>query len=106
LVIVSWYKTCKPLSQGGLSIRSLSSLNETSNLKNFRNSTQAGFKSEFLENRRTISHHIHSSIWSNIKGEFDNTSNHSSRLIGSRDTMNFWRDNWCGGPLSTYLNLP
>lgn len=41
-VIVSWYKTCKPLFEGGLSIRSLSSLNEASKIKDFRNSTQVG----------------------------------------------------------------
>lgn len=33
LVTVSWKKTCKPLTEGGLGIRSLTLLNESTNLK-------------------------------------------------------------------------
>ena len=43
LVIVPWNKSCRPIIQGGLGIRSLMSLNEAANLKlcwDLRNSSQ------------------------------------------------------------------
>lgn len=112
LVTVSWYKSCKPLSQGGLGIRSLTSLNEATNLKlcwDLRNSSEPWallLKSRCIKNRKPIPYHIHSSIWSSIRNEFENTNDESCWLIGNGENVNFWNDNWCGAPLSITFNLP
>lgn len=112
LVTVSWNKCCKPISQGGLGIRSLISLNEASNLKlcwDIRNSNESWatlLRSRVIRNRRPISHHIYSSIWSSIKNEFDTTTEQASWLIGNGESVNFWNDEWCGVSLTSTLNIP
>lgn len=68
LVTVSWKNTCKPLSEGGLGIRSLYTLNESTNLKlcwdllNSQEDWAILIRSKVLRGRRVISHHIFSSI--------------------------------------------
>jgi len=112
LVTVSWNKSCRPLSQGGLGIRSLSSLNDATNLKlcwDLRNSSQSWailLKRRCIRHNRPISYHIHSSIWSSIRFEFENTNEQSCWGIGNGENVSFWNDNWCGAPLSTTFNLP
>jgi hypothetical protein len=112
LVTVSWKKICRPVSQGGLSIRSLTSLNAASNLKlcwNILNSDTSWAKllrDRVLRNRRTIQHHIYSSIWSSAKDEFQTIMDNTSWLLGDGKNINFWNDEWCGAPLSSQLNIP
>lgn len=112
LVTVSWTKSCLPINQGGLGLRSLSSLNEASNLKlswDVRISNQSWAKllqSRCIRNMKPVSYHIFSSIWSSIKSEFQFVSDHSGWQIGKGDRVNFWNDNWCGMSLSNLLNIP
>jgi hypothetical protein len=95
LVTVSWKKICRPVSQGGLSIRSLTSLNAASNLKlcwNILNSDTSWAKllrDRVLRNRRTIHHHIYSSIWSSAKDEFQTIMDNTSWLLGDGKNINF-----------------
>jgi hypothetical protein len=112
LVTVSWKKLCRPISQGGLNLRSLSSLNKASNLKlcwNLLNSHCSWariLKERVIRGRRVIQHHISSSIWSSIKEEFSVIADNSIWLLGNGENINFWKDNWCGTSLVELFNIP
>ncbi|KAK2424264.1 hypothetical protein QL285_034644 [Trifolium repens] len=112
LVTVSWKKICRPLSQGGLNLRSLISLNNASNLKlcwslfNDQTSWAKLLRDRVFRKGKAIQHHIYSSIWSSIKDEFDVIRNNSIWLIGNGENINFWNDTWCGPPLVDQFNIP
>lgn len=112
LVTVSWRKTCKPILEGGLGIRSLCTLNESANLKlcwDFINSSEDWarlLRSKVLRGRRAISHHIYSSLWSSFKSEFSIIQDNCNWIIGSGTNINFWLDNWCGESIAKYLDFP
>jgi hypothetical protein len=73
LVTTSWKKVCRPLAQGGLNIRSISTLNKASNLKlcwsllNSQTSWAKLLKDRVIRDNKPIKHHIYSSLWSSIK---------------------------------------
>lgn len=98
LVTVSWKKLCRPTAQGGLNLRSLQSLNATTNLSlcwNLLNSDKSWakmLKDRILRNGRVIRHHIYSSIWTSIKEEYTVICDNSRWLIGKGDKINFWND--------------
>jgi hypothetical protein len=112
LVTVSWAKVCKPVAEGGLGIRSLVKLNEASNLKlcwDFLHSTDHWavlLRSRVQRNLKIINHHIYSSIWSGIKGNYSDNLNNSSWVLGKGDCINFWLDSWCGDPIAHSLGIP
>jgi hypothetical protein len=76
LVTVAWKKICRPIAQGGLNIRSLSSLNKASNLKlcwtllNSQCFWAKLLRDRVIRGRKIIQHHISSSIWSSIRQEY------------------------------------
>ncbi|PNY03176.1 ribonuclease H [Trifolium pratense] len=102
LVTVAWKKVCKPYSQGGLGVRSLITLNDASNLKlcwdlfNSQEQWAILLRSRTFRSRNCITHHIHSTIWSGVKAEFNVVLENSRFIIGDGSTVNFWRDTWCG----------
>jgi mannosylglycoprotein endo-beta-mannosidase len=112
LVTTSWKKVCRPLSQGGLNLRSLISLNKASNLKlcwtflNSQSSRAKLLRDRVIRNKKPINYHIFSSIWSSIKEEYDVIVDNSVWLIGNGEHINFWNDNWCGVVLSEHYNIP
>ncbi|GAU35013.1 hypothetical protein TSUD_103360 [Trifolium subterraneum] len=112
LVTTSWKKICRPYSQGGLNLKSLSKLNKATNLKlcwslwNSQNSRAKLLKDRVIRQRKTIQHHIFSSIWSSIKDEFEVIMENSVWLLGNGEDINFWNDNWCGIPLVDQFNIP
>jgi hypothetical protein len=112
LVIISWKKVCRPYSQGGLNIRSLSNLNKASNLKlrwSFFNSKSSWAKllqSRVVRGKHFIQHHIDSSIWSSIKVEVSTMFQNLIWLLGNGENINFWNDNWCCTSLSDLFNIP
>ncbi|KAK2388551.1 hypothetical protein QL285_062226 [Trifolium repens] len=112
LVTVSWKKTCRPYSQGGLNIRSLIQLNEASNLKlgwmllHSDSSWAKLLRARVLRNGKPIHYHIFSSIWASVKAEFQNIIDNSIWLIGDGKHINFWHDDWGGSPLTNQLNIP
>ncbi|CAJ2652437.1 unnamed protein product [Trifolium pratense] len=112
LVTTSWKKICRPLSQGGLNLRSLSKLNKATNLKlcwnlfNSQTSWAILLRDRVFRKRKTIQHHIFSSIWSGIKDEFAVIMENTIWLLGNGEEINFWNDNWCGAPLADQFNIP
>jgi hypothetical protein len=112
LVTVAWHKVCKPTSQGGLGIRSISQINKGASLKficDFLNSSEDWallLKSRVLRKNGIISHHISSSLWSSCKDSYADLVENSSWLLGNGDIINFWLDEWCGNPLVHYLQIP
>ncbi|GAU48070.1 hypothetical protein TSUD_324930 [Trifolium subterraneum] len=102
----------KPLAQGGLNLRSLSSLNKASNLKlcrsllNSQSSWAKLLKDRVIRGNKIILHHIYSSILSSIKEEFSAITENSIWLLGNGEDINFWNDNWCSTPLYEQFNIP
>ncbi|KAK2445365.1 hypothetical protein QL285_016305 [Trifolium repens] len=112
LVTTSWKKVCRPFSQGGLNLRSLTTLNKASNLKlcwTFLNSQSSWAKllrDRVIRRKQPIQYHIFSSIWCSIKEEYEVVAENSVWLLGNGANINFWNDNWCGTVLSEYYNIP
>jgi hypothetical protein len=113
LVTVAWKKVCRPLSEGGLGIRSLITLNEASNLKlcwdllNSQEQWAILLKSRVIRGQSCITYHIFSSIWSGIKNEFNVVLENSSFILGNGMDILFWTDTWCGDvSLADLLHIP
>ncbi|KAK2369004.1 hypothetical protein QL285_082161 [Trifolium repens] len=113
LVTVAWKKVCRPYDQGGLGIRSVIVLNESTNLKlcwdMFTSNEHWAIllRSRVIRGVGCISHHIHSSLWSSIKSEVQTVRDNSGYVIGDGSKVNFWRDTWCGKhSIAHYLNIP
>jgi mannosylglycoprotein endo-beta-mannosidase len=112
LVTVAWHKICRPLTQGGLNLRSLIRLNSACNLKlcwkffNSQSSWAILLRARVWRHKRIIQHHISSSIWSSIKDEVNVVLDNSLWLLGNGEHINFWTDNWLGTPLVDQLLIP
>lgn len=95
LVNVVWRMICKPYDQGGLPLRALSMINKASNLKlcwDLANSVEDWtilLKAIVLRGGFHIHHHVPSSIWSSIKGEWEKVSSNSIVIIGNCTNTNF-----------------
>jgi hypothetical protein len=94
LVTVAWKKLCRPLSQGGLNLRSLSSLNKAANLKlcwalfHSRSSWAKLLYARAIGGKKVIHHHIYSSLWSSIKEEISTMFDNSIWLLGNGKDIN------------------
>ncbi|GAU16832.1 hypothetical protein TSUD_367790 [Trifolium subterraneum] len=112
LVTMAWHRVYTPLNEGGLGIRSLSKLNEATNLKLCWELVQSNLQwAKFLRHRvlkgsSPISYHIFSSIWSSVKNNFHDVCSNSSWQIGNGEEVNLWLDPWCGDPLVVSLDIP
>jgi hypothetical protein len=112
LVTVAWKKLCRPLSQGGLNIRSLSCLNKAANLSlcwslfHSQSSWAKLLYARAIRGKKVIHHHIYSSLWCGIKEEVNTIFDNSIWLLGNGKDINFWNDKWCGPSLSEVLNIP
>jgi hypothetical protein len=84
LVIAACHKTCKPLKEGGLGIRSLSNINEAGNLMLCWEIVQSDLpweafvRNRVFRNRKPITHHISSFIWTSAKHKLPTILNNSS----------------------------
>jgi hypothetical protein len=111
LVTVAWEKLCRPYSQGGLNIRSLTKLNSAANLHlcwklfNSKSSWANLLKDRVVRGNKLIQHHIFSSIWSSMKEEVYSLKANCTWLLGDGKDINFWNDSWCGNPLSDQLSI-
>jgi len=82
-VTVAWKKVCKPLSQGGLSLRSIKTLNTSTNfyvlwtLLHSKDDWANLLRARVLRSRKPIKYNIHSSLWSSIKEELSDITNNS-----------------------------
>jgi hypothetical protein len=109
---MAWHKVCTPLNDGGLGIKSLSKLNEATNLKLCWELLQSNMQwAKFLRHRvlkgsTPISYHIFSSIWSSVKNKFHDVCSDYTWQIGNGEEINFWLDPWCGDPLVVSLDIP
>ncbi|KAK2361038.1 hypothetical protein QL285_086244 [Trifolium repens] len=112
LVTVACHRVCTPCIEGGLGLRSLSKLNEATNLKLCWELFQSNLQwAKFLRHRvfkgpKPISYHIFSSIWSSVKSSLQDVYCNSSWQIGNGEDVNFWLDPWCGEPLVHSFAIP
>jgi hypothetical protein len=111
LVTVTWKKVCSPQDEGGLGLRSLSTLNDAANLKLCWDLLNSGedwamiLKSRALRNGIMVKHHIFSSLWSSIKQEVHVIISNASWKVGNGQSINLWMDAWCGNSLAETLNI-
>jgi len=95
LVTVSWHKLCKPLDEGGLGHRSLTSLNNATNFKlcweriNSEQSWASMLRSKVIKGSKPICYHIFSSLWRNMKEEYNAIQMNSHWLLGTGEQINF-----------------
>jgi hypothetical protein len=95
LLTVSWKKVCKPTSEGGLGIRSISCINQAANLRlcwsmiTSQESWAKVLKSRVIKKNKVIQYHIFSSIWSSIKTEYNTIIENTKWLLGDGETINF-----------------
>lgn len=88
LITVSWKKVCKPTSEGGLGIRSMSAINQAANLKlcwgmlTYHDSWAKILYSRIIKNNKVIQYHIFSSVWSSIKNEYQHLIENTKWLLG------------------------
>lgn len=98
LATVSWKIICNPISFWGLSLRSLTQLNEASNLKlwwelyNFNDQWAIFLRSRVLREESHIRYHIYSLIWSSMKVHFNTILSNSKWHIGNGKYVKFWND--------------
>lgn len=89
VVTVAWHKVCKKIDEGGLGLRSLGVLNESSNMKlcwDLHNSQEDWvilLRSRVFRGKKPISYHVFSFIWSSVKGENSTILANSCWNIGS-----------------------
>jgi hypothetical protein len=111
-VTVSLKTVCSPLDEGGLGIKSLSSLNQASNLKlfwdlmNTDNHWATFLRSRVVRTHGFINYHIHSSIWSGLKSIAYLFMENTRWQLGDGNKINFWIHDWCGSPFSSLFNIP
>ena len=115
MVTVAWHKCCKPIAEGGLGLRSITKLNEASNMKlcwEMMTSDEDWcrlIRSRVLRGNKQdspIRHHVFSSIWSGMKHKFQEIQFYFAWLFGRGDKINFWNDNWTGHILADYFQIP
>lgn len=108
-VTVAWKKVYASISEGGLGIRSIRSINEASMLKlswDLISSSEqwAKFpKARFLKNLQPISYNVKSSIWLALRNWYSKVLDNISWLIGDGKSVNFWNDRWLTDPLVDIL---
>jgi len=111
LVTVTWKKIYLPYEQGGLGIRSLLRLNDTTNMRlcwNIANSDMPWaniLRSRTLRGGKIINHHIFSSLWSSVKNEYSVIMENSKILIGDGENTLFWTNSWGGPPLCDIFQI-
>ncbi|MCI07080.1 reverse transcriptase, partial [Trifolium medium] len=112
MVTVAWHTVCTPIAEGGLGIRSISKLNQASNLKLFweflNSDTQWAhiLRSRVKRGIDFINHHLFSSIWSGIKDQANTILENTTWLLGNGRHINFWLHNWSGVTLVDMLHIP
>lgn len=112
LVTVAWHKTCNPIQEGGLGIRSLRAINEADTFKLcwkllFENSQWSSLiRARFFKNNKMVSYNVKSPIWSALRNCFDSVMSNVSWIIGDGLNINFWKDRWIFEPLVDILRIP
>jgi hypothetical protein len=100
LVTVSWENVCRPYTQGGLNIRSLTKLNLALNLHlcwklfNSQSSWANLLRERVVRGSTIIQHHIFFSIWCSVKDEVSVLKENCTWLLGDGKDINFWNDSW------------
>jgi len=77
LVTVCWNKVCKPTSEGGLGIRSISCINQAANLRlcwelvTSEKSWAKVLQGRVIKHNTPIQYHVFSLVWSSIKSKYN-----------------------------------
>lgn len=109
LIMVSWMKICRPLSEGGPGLRSLKAINKASILSltwKFISSVDHWaelMRARVLKDGFQVCSYTKSSLWSGIK-QFWNTVCTLVDLKWQKN--NFWRHKWISKPIAIALNIP
>ena len=112
MVTVAWKKVCIDYGEGGLGTKSLTCLNEATNLKMCWSLLHSDehwaciLRGRTIRDQGCIRHHIYSSIWSSVQGELQTIRRNSTWIVGDGKKINLWLDTWCDDSLLNILNTP
>lgn len=109
---MAWNTVCSSFEDGGLSLRSIRSINEAAMLKLSWNLISSSdqwakfLKSRFFRNAKPVEYHIISFLWPALRHWCFRVPDNVSWQIGNGDTINFWSDKWPEEPIVDTLHLP
>ncbi|XP_057775029.1 uncharacterized protein LOC130994010 [Salvia miltiorrhiza] len=110
---VAWNRVCAPKVRGGLGVKSFSDINNSFMFRlgwQILKERTLGFN---LFRRRYLSPLLRpssrwfsSSIWLSVRKPLQQIVQDTFCIIGRRDSISFWHDNWLGYKLSSRLRIP
>lgn len=112
VVTVAWSKLCCPTIEGGVGLRSIRSINESSMLKlaweacSSNQQWSSLIRARFFRNGKPSNLYLKSTIWPGIKSFLSTVLENSSWLIGSGVNIRFWTDRWLSNPIVDLLDFP
>ncbi|XP_019430034.1 PREDICTED: uncharacterized protein LOC109337509 [Lupinus angustifolius] len=112
LSIMGRVELVKSIIQRGLGIQSVKLMNRASLTKLAWDMRTADhewadfYGKRFGCNSAPTSRYFKSSIWPGIRDNWEVYNLNSIWIVGSGDSINFWKDNWLGQPIVDQLNIP
>lgn len=110
-MIVTWKNCCRDVKDGGLSIRSLRTLNEASDLKqcwsvlNDHEDWARILRIRVFKRDRHVKCHVFSPIWTGSKAHQEVVKNNSIWMVDNGENISLWGDNWCGKYLNDIIQI-
>ena len=106
LVTPKWDVCCTPKEEGGLGLKRIHHINFAMLCKlAWKVQCGSDYIFTFLRSRYINASglarpsHIFSSVWSSIKGCYEDIRANSQWLIGKHSSLHFWNDNWLGSSI-------
>jgi len=108
---VSWSVMCRPWEEGGLNIKPTRLINEALILKLSwdllakDSQWSTFFKRRYFSNGQPLTHYFKSSVWPGIKILIGTIMANAIWVVGTRERIHFWNDNWLGEPLVDLIHI-
>ncbi|KAK9943242.1 hypothetical protein M0R45_008856 [Rubus argutus] len=110
--LISWFNCCAPKDQGGLGLKNLAALNSALLLKrSWEVASGLTCSASFLRDRfivtglQPVSYYKKSSVWLGIKALWPKLLLNIRWLVGSGNSISFWKDNWLGEAIVSSCNI-
>lgn len=109
---VAWSTICKPINEGGLSVKDPAKVNQASLLfltwKLLNSDEQWAHigRQRYLNKDQPKPHYLTSSTWPGMKPHIQMVLNHSTWAVGNGKCIHFWTDKWLDRSIASHWNLP
>ncbi|KAK9943231.1 hypothetical protein M0R45_008846 [Rubus argutus] len=110
--LISWFNCCAPKDQGGLGLKNLAALNSALLLKrSWEVASGLTCSAYFLRDHfivtglQPVSYYKKSSVWLGIKALWPKLLLNIRWLVGSGNSISFWKDNWLGEAIVSSCNI-